>query len=231
MKQRILAVDDDPNNIEILQYLLNKEGYEVLTASDGHEAVRVFGQQMPDLVLMDVMMPGMDGFEACQKIKAIKEDIPIIMLTARGDEVDKVVGFRLGADDYQTKPFNFTELSLRIKAVLRRSGGQKAPVSNIIRCGDIVIDQNRHQLKVRGKTVELTPKEFELLWILAAHPNQVFSKPHLLDKVWDSNYYGDDNTVNVHIRRLREKLEDNPSQPKYIKTVWGVGYKFDYPQA
>lgn len=228
MPQRILAVDDDQKILKILLHTFQKEGFEVLTASSGEEALEKSRQLKPDLVVLDLMMPGMDGFETYQRLKSQREDLPVIILTAKTDEVDRIVGFRMGVDDYQTKPFSPTELALRAKAVLRRAVNSAGSNEKLLEYGVLVIDYTRRFLAVSGKKIELTPKEFELLWLMASNPNRVFSKSIILDKVWDSAYYGDENTVTVHIRRLREKLEPDPSQPRYIKTVWGAGYKFEW---
>jgi DNA-binding response OmpR family regulator len=227
MTHSILAVDDDPKILKILQHTLTKEGFKVTTASSGEEALQIARHTFPDLVLLDIMMPGMDGFETFQRLKAIRE-VPVIILTARTDEIDKVVGFRMGVDDYQTKPFSPTELALRVKAVLRRSGEQKVISDNSLKYGSMELDYDKRVVEINSQKVELTPKEFELLWLMASNPNRVFTKAHLLDKIWDSSFYGDDNTVTVHIRKLREKIEFDPSKPAYIKTVWGTGYKFEY---
>jgi DNA-binding response OmpR family regulator len=227
MTHSILAVDDDPKILKILQHTLTKEGFKVSTASCGEEALQIARQTFPDLVLLDIMMPGMDGFETFQRLKAIRE-VPVIILTARTDEIDKVVGFRMGVDDYQTKPFSPTELALRVKAVLRRSGEQKVKSENSLKYGSMELDYDKRVVEINSQKVELTPKEFELLWLMASNPNRVFTKAHLLDKIWDSSFYGDDNTVTVHIRKLREKIEFDPSKPAFIKTVWGTGYKFEY---
>lgn len=226
MPYKILAVDDDPKILKILQHSLIKEGFEVVTAASGEEALQKARQNPPDLVILDIMMPGMDGFETYQRLKEQRE-VPVIILSARSDEVDRVVGFRMGVDDYQTKPFSPTELALRIKAVLRRLGEQKAGREEVLRFGELTIDYRKRVITVKDSKVDLTPKEFELLWLMASNPNRVFTKAHLLDKVWDSTFYGDENTVTVHIRRLREKIEKDPSSPAYIKTVWGIGYKFE----
>ena len=227
MPKRILTVDDDPKILKILQHTLAKEGFEVITASSGEEALQKARQLPPDLVVLDLMMPGMDGFETYQKLKAQRE-VPIIILSARTDEVDRVVGFRMGVDDYQTKPFSPTELALRVKAVLRRLGEPKVSLEKVLKYGNLTMDYMQRIVAVNNSKVELTPKQFELLWLMASNPNRVFIKAHLLDKIWDSSFYGDDNTVTVHIRRLREKVETDPSNPVYIKTVWGTGYKFEY---
>lgn len=226
MTQKILAVDDDPKVLKILEHTLTREGFEVICVPNGIDALKIARERCPDLVVLDLMMPGMDGFETLQKLKEFLE-VPVIILSARGDELDRVVGFRMGVDDYQVKPFSPTELALRIKAVLRRSmnsGTQKD--QKTLRYNHLVIDYDKRLVKNGERVISLTPKEFDLLWLMASHPNQVFTKAHLLESVWDITYVGDDNTVNVHIRRLREKIEDNPSEPEYIKTVWGTGYKF-----
>ncbi len=226
MAKRILAVDDDAKVLKILQHSLTREGFEVVCAADGFEAIDRAKEAKPDLILLDIMMPGMDGFETLRHLKEFL-DVPVIILSARGEELDRVVGFRMGVDDYQTKPFSPVELALRVKAVLRRSvspAGQKA--ADVIKCGRLVIDYTKRLVENGDRNINLTPKEFELLWLMASHPGQVFTKPHLLERIWESTYEGDENTVNVHIRRLREKIEDDPSSPIYIKTVWGTGYKF-----
>lgn len=226
MVKKILAVDDDPKVLKILQHSLNNEGFEVICASDGMEALSRAKDIQPDLVLLDLMMPGMDGFETLQKLKEFLS-VPVIILSARGDEVDRVVGFRMGVDDYQVKPFSPVELALRVKAILRRSTVSDVQVEKVLQYNLLIIDYDKRLVQNGSRQINLTPKEFELLWLMASHPNQVFTKAHLLNVVWDSTYEGDDNTVNVHIRRLREKIEENPSKPVYIKTIWGTGYKFE----
>ncbi len=226
MAQKILAVDDDPKVLKILQHSLSREGFEVICATSGYEALEIAKKKKPHLVLLDVMMPGMDGFETLGKLKEFL-DVPVIILSARGEEVDRVVGFRLGVDDYQTKPFSPVELALRVKAVLRRStASARQPAKKVLKYGHLVIDYDKRIVQNRDRVINLTPKEFELLWLMASYPGQVFTKPHLLERIWESTYEGDENTVNVHIRRLREKIEDDPSEPVFIKTVWGMGYKF-----
>lgn len=226
MTKRILAVDDDSKVLKILQHSLTREGFEVICASDGFEALERAREAKPDLILLDIMMPGMDGFETLRHLKEFL-DVPVIILSARGEELDRVVGFRMGVDDYQTKPFSPVELALRVKAVLRRSSSSaKQKTAEIIKYGQLVIDYSKRLVENGDRSINLTPKEFELLWLMASHPGQVFTKPHLLERIWESTYEGDENTVNVHIRRLREKIEDDPSSPIYIKTVWGTGYKF-----
>ena len=228
MPKRIMVVDDEAKIIKIVEHALKKEGFEVIKAGGGEEALELAAKERPDLVLLDIMMPGMDGFETFQRLKAIM-DVPVVILSARSDEIDKVVGFRMGVDDYQTKPFSPTELALRIKAVLRRVGENNVREKDVLTFGELSIDSRSRLLTVAGKKVELTPKEFDLLWLLASSPNRVFPKGQILDLVWDSSYYGDENTVMVHIRRLREKIEGDPSSPRFIKTVWGTGYRFESP--
>lgn len=228
MVPKVLIVDDDPNIIKIVEHTLKNEGIELASANSGLEALEILKKEQPDLIILDIMMPpGIDGFETFQRIRAIA-DIPVIMLTSRSDEIDRVAGLRMGVDDYQTKPFSPTELALRIKAILRRTCGQQNNNNKeIIKIGKLEINKHSRLVLIAEKIVELTPKEFDLLWVLASSPNQVFTKIQILGLVWDSTYYQDENTVMVHIRRLREKIEANPSQPDYIKTVWGIGYKFD----
>lgn len=226
MSPRIMVVDDDPTIVKIIEHALKREGLEVISAGSGIEAIDLAARNRPDLVLLDIMMPGMDGFETFQKMKSVM-DVPVIMLSARSDELDRVAGLRMGVDDYQTKPFSPTELALRVKAVLRRAGEKKAGEKNVLSFGDLNIDSRSRMVNISGKRADLTPKEFDLLWLLASNPNWVFTKAHILDLVWDSSYFGDENTVMVHVRRLREKIESDPSQPVYIKTVWGTGYKFE----
>lgn len=227
MSPRIMVVDDDPTIIKIIDHAMKKEGIEVISANSGQEALDLVSRDRPDLVLLDVMMPGMDGFETFQRLKAIM-DVPVIMLSARSDEVDRLVGLRLGVDDYQTKPFSPAELALRVKAVLRRTGGTRSREQRkTLGYNGLTIDSQSRLVTVGGKKVDLTPKEFDLLWLMASNPNRVFTKGQILDLVWDSSYFGDENTVMVHIRRLREKIEEEPSRPVYIKTVWGTGYKFE----
>ena len=230
MAPKILMVDDDPNMIKIMEHTLKNEGIELMSVNSGMEALKVIEREPPDLVLLDIMMPpGIDGFETFQRLKAIA-DVPVIMLTSRGDEIDKVAGLRMGVDDYQTKPFSPTELALRIKAVLKRTNNKEVKEKDIIRVGELEINKNHRLVKIVGREVDLTPKEFDLLWLLASRPNQVFTKMQILESVWESTYFGDENTVMVHIRRLREKIEINSSKPVYIKTVWGIGYKFEASQ-
>ena len=227
---KILVVDDEASIVTMLAYNLKKEGYDVVTAEDGEVALEKFESEKPDLLLLDIMMPKMDGYEVCRKIRE-KSNVPIIMLTARADEVDKVVGLEMGADDYVTKPFGNRELIARVKANLRRS--DIAPVTNNEKdgnnqvYGDLNIDFDRYEVTKRGEVIKLTVREFELLTFLATQTPTIFTRENLLEKVWGYEYFGDVRAVDVTIRRLREKIEDDPSKPKYIVTKRGVGYYFN----
>ncbi|MBQ1935456.1 MAG: response regulator transcription factor [Clostridia bacterium] len=227
MGNRILVVDDEKPIVDILVFNLKKDGHEVLEAYDGETALDMALNQKPDLILLDVMLPKMDGFTVCRKVRE-QSDVPILMLTAREEEVDKVLGLELGADDYITKPFMVRELMARVKANLRRTATQveATPSSNanVIRIGELEIDEERYEVRKAGKTIELTLREFELLKFLATQPERVFDREALLEKVWGYEYYGDMRTVDVTIRRLREKIEDNSSEPTYIMTKRGIGY-------
>lgn len=226
MDKTILVVDDEKPIVDILKYNLEKEGYEVLTAYDGEEAIDIALSEFPDLILLDIMLPKQDGFTVCKKIRE-KLTCPIIMLTAKGEEVDKVLGLELGADDYITKPFSMRELMARVRANLRRiaiSGVTNDEKLILIR--DIKIDLRSFQAYKRDEPLDLTFREFELLKFLASQPGQVFTREKLLEEVWGYEYYGDIRTVDVTIRRLREKVEDDPSNPSYILTKRGVGYYF-----
>lgn len=228
MGQTVLVVDDEQNIVNIIAFNLKKEGYEVLTAGDGEEAVEIVEKHQPDLILLDIMMPKMDGYEACRKIRE-KYNIPIIMLTARAEELDKVLGLEMGADDYVTKPFGTRELIARVKANLRRSvvkNESAVEKGNVLKFGKLEIDLDKFEARKDGKVLELTYREFELLKFLAQNLRQVFSRETLLEKVWGYEYYGDVRTVDVTVRRLREKIEDNPGKPEYIITKRGVGYSF-----
>lgn len=228
MKEKILVVDDEKPIADILRYNLEKEGFQVVLAYDGEEAIDKAFQEEPNLVLLDIMLPKMDGFAVCRKLRE-HLTIPILMLTAKEEEVDKVLGLELGADDYITKPFSNRELIARIKANLRRvniQGSGTNESSKIIKSGDLVIDLDKYEVAKRGKPVQLTLREFELLKYLACQKGQVFSRENLLEEVWGYEYYGDIRTVDVTVRRLREKIEDDPSNPQYIQTKRGVGYLF-----
>lgn len=227
-RERILIVDDDKNICELLRLYLEKEGYETYMTHDGESALEIFDERQFDLVLLDVMMPRVDGWEACRRIRA-KGNTPIIMLTAKGETFDKVLGLELGADDYVVKPFDTKEVVARIKAVLRRSGRQ-APAANsndgALVFDNLVVNITKYELRVKDEVVDTPPKELELLYHLASNPNKVFTRDALLDEVWGFEYYGDSRTIDVHIKRLREKLE-GVSDRWNLKTVWGVGYKFE----
>ncbi len=223
----ILVVDDEPNLIELVRGYLEREGFAVLTAADGPAAVEVVRSHRPDLIILDVMLPGFDGVEACRRIRQLS-DAYVLMLTARAEEIDKIVGLSVGADDYLTKPFSPRELVARVKAILRRPrtlGEHVEDSPPVQRFGDLVIDEGRHQVTVRGNAVLLTAREFSLLTVLAAHPGRVFTRAQLLERVWGDEYY-DDHVVDVHVANLRKKLEDDPADPCYVETVRGVGYRF-----
>ena len=229
MAKKILVVDDEKNIVSIIAFNLKKEGYDVITAENGKEALEKVAVEAPDLILLDVMMPIMDGYETCKKVRE-KWNTPIIMLTARAEEVDKVLGLELGADDYVTKPFGTRELMARVKANLRKRPSPETAVpeenGNIMVCGGLQIDLDRYEVIKNGKALDLTFREFELLKFLAQQKTQVFSRETLLEKVWGYEYFGDVRTVDVTIRRLREKVEDDPGKPTYIMTKRGVGYYF-----
>ena len=224
---KILVVDDEPLLVKGIRFNLQNEGYEVITGSDGLDAVQLVQEQAPDLVVLDVMMPNMDGLTACAKIREFS-DIPIIMLTAKTDDMDKLMGFDHGADDYLTKPFNILELKARIRALLRRAGSveKKAPEANKLTIGTITLDLDARNAYHNDILADLTAKEFDVIEFLMRNPNRVYSREALLDTIWAYEYRSDIRTVDVHIRRLREKLEENPAEPKYILTKWGVGYYF-----
>lgn len=223
--EKILVVDDDKNICELLRLYLVKEGYNVTMVHDGGAALAEFDKLHPDLVLLDVMMPVMDGWEVCRKIRA-KDNTPIIMLTAKGETYDKVLGLELGADDYVVKPFDMKELVARIKAVTRRFQAADAPEKELVFPG-LTININQYTVMYMGKELEMPPKELELLYFLASHPGMVFTREQLLEQVWGYDYFGDSRTVDVHVKRLREKLTEGEKLGWQIKTVWGVGYKFE----
>ena len=226
MNGTILVVDDERPIVDILRFNLEREGYTVLEALDGAEGLESALTNSPDLVLLDVMLPKMDGFEVCRKIRE-KSGVPIIMITAREEEVDKVLGLEMGADDYITKPFSMRELTARVKANLRRIKTAEQPDNaDILKTGDLKINVSRYEIEKDGKTIDLTLREFELINFLARQPGKIFSRESLLEKVWGYEYYGDVRTVDVTVRRLREKVEDDPGEPKYIITKRGVGYYF-----
>ncbi|SHM07277.1 two-component system, OmpR family, alkaline phosphatase synthesis response regulator PhoP [Caldanaerovirga acetigignens] len=225
---KILVVDDEPFIVELVKFNLESAGYEVITASDGHEALKLIEKEHPDLIILDIMLPGIDGMEICRalRFKMQTKDIPVILLTAKTGEIDKVLGLEMGADDYITKPFSPRELVARVKAVLRRTD-KRDGARELIKAGPVVIDVDRHEVFIDGEKKDFTPKEFELLKLLASNPGKVFTREYLLENVWGYDYLGDTRTVDVHIRHLRQKIEKNSEDPKYIKTVRGVGYKFD----
>lgn len=223
---KILVVDDEALLVKGIRFNLQNEGYEVITGSDGLEAVKLVREEKPDLLVLDVMMPNMDGMTACSKIREFSS-IPIILLTAKTDDMDKLMGFDYGADDYLTKPFNILELKARIRALLRRAGAaEKKESENTLTIGSISLDLNGRNAYRSGELADLTAKEFDVIEFLMRNPNRVYSREALLDTIWAYEYRSDIRTVDVHIRRLREKLEENPAQPKYIMTKWGVGYYF-----
>ena len=230
MSKKILIVDDEKNIVDILKFNLKKEGFSTLEAYDGERAVELAVNEMPDLILLDVMLPKMDGFSVCRKLRQTMST-PILMLTAKEEEVDKVLGLELGADDYITKPFSQRELMARIKANIRRTSLENSDTANItmIKSGAIVINVDRYEVKRDDLCIELTLREFELVKFLALHPGQIFSRENLLEKVWGYEYYGDVRTVDVTIRRVREKLERDPANCEYILTKRGVGYYFSKP--
>jgi DNA-binding response OmpR family regulator len=226
MEGRILVVDDEPMVAEVMERYLRREGLEVLAAGDGERAVAAAREYAPDLIILDLMLPKIDGLTAFQQIRS-HSSVPVIMLTARGDETDRIVGLETGADDYIAKPFSPREVVARVKAVLRRTAAANIRASgDSLRFDGLLINPTTREVRARGHVVELTAKEFDLLWFLASHPGNVFSRAQLLDHVWDYQYVGDASTVTVHIRRLRSKIEADPNHPRHIKTVWGVGYKF-----
>ena len=226
MAKRILLVDDEPLIVKGLKYSLEQDGYQTDSAADGEEALNKFFNEPFDLILLDVMLPKLDGIEVCQRIRE-KSDVPIIMLTAKGEDMDKILGFEYGADDYMTKPFNILEVKARIKTIFRRTAmTQRDSGQRIITVRDMQLNLNNRSVTVAGKEVNLTAKEFDLLQLFATNRGKVFSRENLLETIWKYDYLGDLRTVDVHIRRLREKIERVPSQPEYIFTKWGVGYYF-----
>lgn len=224
--ERILVVEDEPMVAEVVERYLKRDGYAVSVVHDGSMALVESDSFHPDLIVLDLMLPKLDGLEVCRRVRASR-DTPIIMLTARGDEVDRLVGLEVGADDYMTKPFSPRELVARVKAVLRRAAKQPNSDAGTIRHGDISISAITRRVHNSQSEIFLTAREFDLLHFMASHPDQVFSREHLLEAVWDIAFPGDDSTVTVHIRRLRAKVERDPSRPRHLKTVWGAGYKFE----
>lgn len=225
--KRILIADDEPKIIKFLDGFLQREGFQVFTASNGQEVLAVVDRINPDLIILDVMMPKLDGFEVCRRIRE-ESNVPIIFLTAKNEELDKIMGLTLGSDDYLTKPFNSAELLLRVKAVLRRTseGVNENNDQDIIRVPGMSINRRSMGVEVDGHEVELTHKEFELLWFLASRPNQVFTRDRLIYQIWNTEYFEDTGIVTTLVKRLREKIETDPANPRFIKTIRGIGYKF-----
>jgi DNA-binding response OmpR family regulator len=229
----ILVVDDEATIREVIRRYLERDGFSVREAADGYAALDALAEITPDLIILDLMLPGIDGLTLTRQIHTHKRPterrgrIPIIMLTARGETSDRIRGLDEGADDYVSKPFSPQELVSRIKAVLRRVNEPDSPSAQTVTFGQHIVDPTARTLAIQGQATSLTAKEFDLLWFFVRHPNQVFTRTQLLDQVWGQDFYGDPSTVTVHIRRLREKIETDPSQPHYLLTVWGVGYKFE----
>ena len=228
MAQKVLVVDDEKLIVKGIRFSLEQDGMEVDCAYDGEEALEMIRAKEYDIVLLDVMLPKLTGFEVCQQVREFSS-VPVVMLTAKGDDMDKILGLEYGADDYITKPFNILEVKARIKAIMRRTK-KKAPekeTRRVIDKGDLHMDCDSRRLAIGGREINLTAKEFDLLELMALNPNKVYSRDHLLNAVWGYDYPGDVRTVDVHIRRLREKIEQNPSEPRYVHTKWGVGYYFN----
>jgi two-component system, OmpR family, response regulator RegX3 len=223
---RVLVVEDERNLREPLVYLLQKEGYDVIEAEDGNAAIENFQKLGADLILLDLMLPGLSGNEVCRAIRA-ESQVPIIMVTAKDTEIDKVVGLEIGADDYVTKPYSTRELLARMKAVLRRGSEPAAQESGVIKAGPVVMDIERHMVTVNGEKIQMPLKEFELLELLMENVNRVLTRGQIIDRVWGSNYFGDTKTLDVHVKRIRSKIEDDPSRPRHLLTVRGLGYKFE----
>jgi two-component system, OmpR family, response regulator RegX3 len=222
----VLLVDDEEPLCTSLSFTLKKEGYDVTCAGDGPSALELAREQSPDVILLDVMLPGLDGVEVCRRIRA-DSDVPILMLSAKDQEIDKVVGLEIGADDYITKPFSTRELLARMKAVMRRYPGEAAQGRGLLETGPVLINLDRHEVQVRGERIDLSPKEFRLLHALVASRGRALSRDELIETVWGNEFMGDLKTLDVHVRWLREKIEEDPSDPKHIQTIRGVGYRFD----
>ncbi|MBI2267035.1 MAG: response regulator transcription factor [Armatimonadetes bacterium] len=225
-KEKILVVDDERNIVELLKFNLEKEGYEVVTAYDGFEAVKMAKEERPDLIILDLMLPGQGGLEVCRILRK-EMKVPIIMATAKGEEIDKILGLELGADDYVTKPFSPRELIARVKAILRRTSVRMEDQDELA-YKELIINLARHEVRVKGDVIDLKPKEFELLKLLATNAGKVFTRDFLLEQLWGYDYLGDTRTVDVHVRRIRQKIEEDAAMPKYLKTVHGIGYKFQH---
>lgn len=227
-KEKILVVDDERNIVELVKYNLEKEGYEVICAYDGFEAVTLAKQERPDLIILDIMLPGQGGLDVCRLLRK-ESSVPIIMATAKGEEMDKILGLELGGDDYITKPFSPRELVARVKAILRRTS-MKPDEKDEFAFGELAINLVKHEVRRNGDVVELKPKEFDLLKLLATNPGKVFTRESLLEQLWGYDYLGDTRTVDVHMRRLRQKIEQDAGSPKFLKTIHGLGYKFHFDE-
>ena len=230
---RVLVVDDEVKIRELLRTYLEREGYQVGEAGNGDDAIHEFGLNKYDIVILDLMMPGMDGWEVCRELRKVSF-VPIIMLTARGEEIDRVLGLEMGADDYVVKPFSPREMVARVKAILRRNDAQRQQNQHSdgeIVLGNLVVRPEKREVKAAGKVVQLTPKEYQLLYIMASSPGKVFTREHLLEKIWGYDFYGEARTVDTHVTRLREKLAKSDTENHYIATVWGVGYKIEVKHA
>lgn len=226
MNKRVLVVDDEKLIVKGIRFSLEQDDMKVDCAYDGEEALKLARENTYDMILLDIMLPKLDGFEVCRQIREFS-DVPIIMLTAKGEDMDKILGLEYGADDYITKPFNILEVKARIKAILRRTRAAKKNVEeNVIVNGDVRLDKDNRRVQICGREINLTGKEFELLEFLVANPGKVYGRAKLLQLIWGKDYPGDERTVDVHVRRLREKIEPNPSEPRYVQTKWGVGYYY-----
>lgn len=226
MAEKVLLVDDEEPIVESIEFALRQEGFDVVKAHDGQEALQKVQLEKPNLIVLDLMLPQLSGLEVCRLLRRERNETPIIMLTAKGEEIDRVIGLEVGADDYLVKPFSLRELTARIRALLRRSkGGDNGGKPEVHQYEDLMMNLTEHKVQVRGKGVELSPKEFKILALLMSTPNKVFSREELLEQVWGLDFYGDTKTVDVHIRWLREKIEVDPSNPRYVQTVRGFGYR------
>ncbi|NPV29302.1 MAG: response regulator transcription factor [Firmicutes bacterium] len=230
MASKILVVDDEESIVKLVSFNLKKEGFQTVSAADGREAWEAVQREKPDLIVLDVMLPEMDGFSLCRLLRQEGIKTPILMLTAKDEEIDKVLGLEIGADDYLTKPFSPRELVARVRAILRRTGEREQSFEEKLEFGDLTIFPGRYEVRLKGELLSLTPKEFELLLMLSRSAGLVLSREYILQKLWGYDFYGDTRVVDVHISHLREKIEEDPGHPRYIKTVRGVGYKFQEPQ-
>lgn len=227
-KESILVVEDNKDLVNLLKINLNDEGYDVRIAMDGLAGLEAFKEKEPSLIILDIMLPKMDGFDVCKEVRSQNKQVPILMLTAKSEEVDKVLGLEIGADDYMTKPFSIRELLARVKAILRRAhtSSEQPEKRSKLTFKDLIVDPNKRRVSLSGESIELTSKEYDLLLLFFSNPGKAYSREELLNDVWGYSYEGYSHTVNSHINRLRSKIEDDPSDPVYIKTVWGVGYRF-----